>query len=80
MNTKVRVSVGTTLNLGNYNSARVSIEIENEVIQVMEGVVDLEVNQGMINITYNQAEQALVDKIAKLINRLEREGFLPDDG
>lgn len=76
---KVRVSVGMTLNLGNYNSARVAIEIENEVNQPGHGVTDLDSNQTMIQATYNQAEQELVDKLTQLLARLEREGFLPDD-
>lgn len=78
---KVRVSVGMTLNLGNYNFARVAIDIENEVSQttVIDGVVDLAANHDVIQATYNQAEQELVDKVTQLIGRLEREGFLPDD-
>lgn len=78
---KVRVSVGITLNIGNYNSARVAIEIENEA---HEASAEPETNQAIIErvaeTTYMLAEQELVDKIARLVNRLEEEGFLPDGG
>lgn len=81
MTTKVRVSVGTTLNLGNYNSARVTVEIENEA---RESILEPESLQKTVEqVTekiYTLAEQELVDKIARLIDRLEREGFLPDGG
>ena len=76
---KVRISIGTTLNLGNYNSARATIEIEQEVTNHM-GVDPEELIKQTAETTYMLAEQELVDKIARLVNRLEIEGFLPDGG
>lgn len=80
MTTKVRVSVGATLNLGNYNSARVSIEIESDVEQPMIPEEPEVLIKQVSDTTYQLAENELIEKIAKLINRLEHEGFLPDDG
>lgn len=77
METKVRVSVGTTLNLGDFNSARVTIEIEKNYIDKSAfpedepDLIDKQVAE-----LYAQAEDQLVHKMAALINRLESEGYV----
>jgi hypothetical protein len=81
---KVSVSLGATLSLGNYNTARASITFEEEysdtdITVLIESAVD-ENNldrSDIINIEadklYQEVENKLIEKIAQFITRLEEE-------
>lgn len=64
MPNSVRVSIGLTVNLGNYNSGRVTLEVEKEV-------VDGERSQDVMDELYDTLEDALFEKVGKLTDRFE---------
>ena len=68
MLTKVRVSVGATINFGDYNSGRVTIDIEEEGESISPS--------DKIDRLAITVENKLVEKLKQLFERLESEGFL----
>lgn len=83
---KIGVTLGATLSLGNYNTARASIVIEDEYME-KDFQVMVDENTGSpvarqkaielaIDEVYQQVEDNLMSKIAQLIVRLEEEKYV----
>jgi hypothetical protein len=69
MTSEVRVSAGLTVQVGEYQYARITIEVESITPP------DVRVGEA-IDAVYDFVEDAVIDKLNQLIDRAEEEGYV----